>query len=90
MEPTGNARAWEYDDAPLIRMRNTYIEPGDSSLEEMIAATDDGLLLDGPKNGQADANGEFMFGTLLATNWRSPRGLRRAVGRRAGRDGGRA
>ncbi len=64
--PTGNARAWEYDDAPLIRMRNTYIEPGTSSLEEMIAETADGLMLDGPKNGQADANGEFMFGTLQA------------------------
>ena len=72
--PTGNARAWEYDDAPLIRMRNTYIEPGDSSLEEMIAATDDGLLLDGPKNGQADANGEFMFGTLQA--WPIKKGVR--------------
>jgi len=33
--PTGNARAWEYDDEPLIRMRNTYIEPGDKSLEEL-------------------------------------------------------
>jgi TldD protein len=61
--PTGNARAWEYDDEPLIRMRNTYIEPGDATLEEMIANIDDGYLLDGPSNGQADSNGEFMFGT---------------------------
>ena len=29
--PTGNARAWEYDNEPLIRMRNTYIEPGDKT-----------------------------------------------------------
>lgn len=72
--PTGNARAWEYDDAPLIRMRNTYIEPGGSSLEQMIAETQDGLLLDGPKNGQADANGEFMFGTLQA--WPIKKGVR--------------
>lgn len=64
--PTGNARAWEYDDEPLIRMRNTYIEPGQSTLEEMIAGVQDGLMLDGPRNGQADANGEFMFGTLQA------------------------
>jgi TldD protein len=64
--PTGNARAWEYDDEPLIRMRNTYIEPGTASLEELIAGIDDGLMLDGPRNGQADANGEFMFGTLQA------------------------
>src|SRR5262249_40546744 len=38
--PTGNARAWEYEHAPLIRMRNTYIEPGDASLDEMIASMD--------------------------------------------------
>jgi len=59
--PTGNARAWEYDNEPLIRMRNTYIRPGDSTLEEMIAGIEHGYLLDGPGNGQADANGEFMF-----------------------------
>ncbi|MAF65607.1 MAG: Zn-dependent protease [Planctomycetes bacterium] len=64
--PTGNARAWEYGDAPLIRMRNTYIEPGQSTLEELIANTEDGLLLDGCAGGQADANGEFMFGTREA------------------------
>jgi len=66
--PTGNARAWEYADEPLIRMRNTYIEPGDESLDALIARIDDGYLLDGPRNGQADANGEFMFGT--AECWR--------------------
>ncbi len=64
--PTGNARAWEYDDEPLIRMRNTYIAPGDATLEEMIADIEDGFLLDGPANGQADSNGEFMFGTREA------------------------
>ncbi len=59
--PTGNARAWEYSDQPLIRMRNTYLAPGQQSLEEIIASTEDGYLLDGPRNGQADATGEFMF-----------------------------
>lgn len=66
VSPTGNARAWEYDDEPMIRMRNTYIEPGSQSIEEIIASTQDGLILDGPKNGQADSNGEFMFGTMQA------------------------
>ncbi len=61
VQPTGSARAWEYSDVPLIRMRNTYLEPGDSSLEDMIASTPDGYLLDGARNGQADATGEFMF-----------------------------
>lgn len=64
--PTGNARAWEYQSEPLIRMRNTYIDAGDTSLDELIAQTADGYLLDGAANGQADSNGEFMFGTTEA------------------------
>jgi TldD protein len=66
VEPTGNARAWEYSDQPLIRMRNTYLAPGTMSLEEMIATTKDGYLLEGPRNGQADSSGEFMFGVQEA------------------------
>jgi TldD protein len=64
--PTGNARAWEFEHSPLIRMRNTYIAPGASDLDEMIAELGDGYLLDGAANGQADSNGEFMFGTREA------------------------
>jgi TldD protein len=64
--PTGNARAWEYSDQPLIRMRNTYLCPGDSTLEEIIASTPDGYLLEGARNGQADATGEFTFGVQEA------------------------
>ncbi len=60
--PTGNGRAWEYADEPIIRMRNTYIAPGTTSLEAIIASTESGYLLDGPRGGQADATGEFMFG----------------------------
>lgn len=66
VEPTGNARAWEYSDAPLIRMRNTYMRPGTSSLEEMIETTSDGYLLEGARNGQADSTGEFTFGVQEA------------------------
>lgn len=62
VKPTGNARAWLYDDEPLIRMRNTYMEPGDQDLSQMIAEMDDGYLIDGAGGGQADSNGEFMFG----------------------------
>lgn len=58
---TGNARAFEYSDEPLIRMRNTYIEPGNKTLEEMISEVEKGYLLKGARGGQADANAEFMF-----------------------------
>ena len=36
--PTGNARAYEFSDEPLIRMRNTAFVPGKSSLKEMISS----------------------------------------------------
>lgn len=65
--PTGNGRAWLYYDEPLIRMRNTYIEPGNQSLEEIISSTQDGYLVDCPLGGQADATGEFMFGAQKVT-----------------------
>jgi len=67
VEPTGNARAFEYSDEPIIRMRNTYIEPGESSLEELIAGVKSGYYLKGLGfGGQADSNAEFMFGVREA------------------------
>lgn len=59
--PTGNARAYEYDDDPLIRMRNTFLEPKYDTIDDMLKETRHGYLLNGARNGQADANGEFMF-----------------------------
>ncbi|MFQ6123560.1 MAG: TldD/PmbA family protein [Candidatus Heimdallarchaeota archaeon] len=59
--PTGNARAWEFDDEPIIRMRTTYIEPKDWEPDEIIADTKEGLLLSEAGGGQADSNAEFMF-----------------------------
>ncbi len=66
VEPTGNARAWEYADQPLIRMRNTYIAPGDRDLDAIIASTPNGFFLEGARNGQADSTAEFMFGVERA------------------------
>ncbi|MFQ5837737.1 MAG: TldD/PmbA family protein [Thermoplasmata archaeon] len=65
-EPTGNARAFEYSDEPLIRMRNTYIEPGEWTLEEMLKDMGEGYLLLGSGPGQADSSAEFMFGVQEA------------------------
>jgi TldD protein len=61
-EPTGNARAFAFDDEPLVRMRNTTIAPGTDTLAEMIASVDRGYYLIQPTNGQADVTSEFMFG----------------------------
>ncbi len=63
--PTGNARAFQFSDEPLIRMRNTAILPGTSKLEDMIASVEDGYYLIRPSNGQADSTSEFMFGVTL-------------------------
>jgi TldD protein len=64
--PTGNARAYLPSDEPLVRMRNTIIEPGASRLEDMIAGVDEGYFLMKTANGQADMTTEFMFGITLA------------------------
>ncbi|MCL2628716.1 MAG: TldD/PmbA family protein [Oscillospiraceae bacterium] len=63
--PQGNARAFAFNDEPLIRMRNTVIMPGKSKLDDMIASIDDGYFLVKTGNGQADSTGEFMFSVEL-------------------------
>jgi len=42
-KPTGNARAINYRHPPIVRMTNTYIEPGECSFEDMIADIKDGV-----------------------------------------------
>jgi len=67
VENTGNARAFLYSDEPIIRMRNTYILPGETDPEEIISLTKEGYYLKGlGGGGQADANAEFMFGVMEA------------------------
>ncbi|HVE94333.1 MAG TPA: TldD/PmbA family protein [Acidimicrobiales bacterium] len=61
-EPTGNARAFRFDDEPLVRMRNTAILPGTDKLEDMIGTIDRGYYFRRSTNGQADSTSEFMFG----------------------------
>jgi TldD protein len=39
------ARAAYYNVEPIIRMSNTYVEPGDHSLDEMIKEVKDGVLI---------------------------------------------
>lgn len=62
---TGNARAFGFDDEPLVRMRNTAILPGKDKYEDMIASIDKGYLLMRWTNGQADSTSEFMFGVQM-------------------------
>ena len=42
-KPTGNARAVDYRHPPIVRMTNTYIEPGSTSFDNMIADIKEGV-----------------------------------------------
>lgn len=59
--PTGHARAFQYCDEPLIRMRNTAVFPGNSRIEQMIASIDHGYYFMKPGRAQADTTGEFLI-----------------------------
>lgn len=42
-KPTGNARAMNYQFQPIVRMSNTYIEPGKTAFDEMISDIKEGI-----------------------------------------------
>ena len=42
-KPTGNARAISYRYPPIVRMTNTYIEPGQTSFQDIIADIKEGV-----------------------------------------------
>ncbi len=57
----GHARAMP-GEAPLVRMSNTFIEEGDSSLDEMLEGIHNGIILYGSRGGQVDpGRGVFQF-----------------------------
>ena len=52
-----------YNRLPMVRMTNVGLLPGTSSLEEMIAATDDGMLMDTNRSWSIDDKRlNFQFG----------------------------
>ncbi|NJE05372.1 TldD/PmbA family protein [Thermococcus sp. M36] len=66
LEPNGHGRAQSYSHQPLVRMSNTYVEPGDWSFEEMVEEVRNGLYMVGDRGGQVDtASGTFTFGAAF-------------------------
>lgn len=63
--PTGNARATSYRYPPIVRMTNTYIEPRDTPLEEMIADIELGVYACDAFGGQT-ALENFSFSAAYA------------------------
>ena len=61
MQSSGNARSI-IADQPIVRMSNTYLQPGDMSFEELIEDINDGIYLKGSRGGQVDTGkGIFQF-----------------------------
>ncbi|MFA5382391.1 MAG: TldD/PmbA family protein [Candidatus Micrarchaeia archaeon] len=59
--PTGNARATNYFNFPIVRMRNTVMLPGKASKEDIFDIKE-GIYLKGMKGGQVKTlDGTFMF-----------------------------
>jgi TldD protein len=64
---SGNMRADGWQRTPLIRMANFNLEPGDSSLEEMIASTEEGIYMKTVNTYSIDDKRlNFQFGPEIA------------------------
>ena len=65
-ESNGTMRADGWNRIPLIRMTNINLEPGEWTLEQMIADTDDGIFLSTNRSWSIDDKRiNFQFGTEI-------------------------
>ncbi|HEY7178599.1 MAG TPA: TldD/PmbA family protein [Gaiella sp.] len=63
----GSMRADGWSRMPLVRMTNLHLEPGEGSLEELIAGVDEGVFLQTNKSWSIDDKRlNFQFGTQVA------------------------
>ncbi|MBI4441116.1 TldD/PmbA family protein [Candidatus Woesearchaeota archaeon] len=59
---TGNARAQGTEFIPIVRMSNTYVEPGTADFDDMVDTVRNGVYLRGSKGGQVNPiTGDFQF-----------------------------
>jgi len=67
VKSTGNGRRESYAHLPMPRMTNTYMLPGSSSPEEIIASVERGIYAVNFSGGQVDiTSGKFVFSTSEA------------------------
>jgi TldD protein len=60
---SGNGRRETYEFVPMVRMTNTYLQSGTSTVEDIIASTEYGIYCVALGGGQVDTvTGEFVFG----------------------------
>jgi len=68
VEPNGAGRCEGAGSRPIVRMSNTFIEPGESKVEDMVAGLDYGVLLKGALSGYVSTEtGQFTCRT--AEGW---------------------
>jgi TldD protein len=66
-EGGGSMRADRWSRMPLIRMTNLHLEPGEGSLEDLLADVDDGIYFATNKSWSIDDKRlNFQFGTEIA------------------------
>lgn len=59
---TGSGRRQDYTFAAASRMRNTYIAPGEYSIDDLFASVDKGIYCKKMGGGSVGATGQFNFG----------------------------
>ena len=63
LPPGGMVRAESWNRLPMVRMTNVGLVPGESSLAEMVAATDDGIYMETNRSWSIDDKRlNFQFG----------------------------
>ncbi|CAG4918806.1 TldD/PmbA family protein [Acidithrix sp. C25] len=66
-DSSGNGRRQSYAHLPMVRMTNTYLMPGESTPQEIIADTEYGIYVSQLGGGQVNtATGDFVFGMTEA------------------------
>ena len=67
VDPTGNGRRQSYAHAPMPRMTNTFMQPGQHAPEEIIASVAKGIYAVNFGGGQVDiTSGRFVFSATEA------------------------
>lgn len=62
----GSARAAGWQTMPIVRMTNLNLEPGEGSLEDLIAGVDHGIYMEVPKSWSIDDRRiNFQFGAQI-------------------------
>jgi TldD protein len=71
----GSMRAESWNRMPLVRMTNLHIEPGEGTLDDLLADVSDGIYIETNKSWSIDDKRlNFQFGTQIA--WKIKDGKR--------------